>query len=202
MSRVVDGVVEKSKNSNEKVYFMNEYGFILALFLAIAVVVTIVAVIVYRSSLQDKGGWKNAKKKRFILGGIWIAVLSIMLSVTLPKSPYFMFENETPTKVVYVMAFQFGFNMANKEIDPKAPIAEAIEIKAGELVEFRVTSKDVNHGFGIYNDKMQLITQVQAMPGYINRLRWKFDKPGMYKVLCLEYCGKGHQDMRTVFIVK
>lgn len=181
---------------------MNEYSFILTLFLAIALVVTITSVAIYRSSLKDTGGLKNAKKKRFILGGIWIAVLGIMLSVTLPKSPYFMFKDETPTKVVYVMAYQFGFNMANKEIDPESPIAEAIEIKAGELVEFRVTSKDVNHGFGVYNDQTQLITQVQAMPGYVNRLRWKFDKPGMYKVLCLEYCGKGHQDMRTVFIVK
>lgn len=181
---------------------MNEYGFILTLFLAIAVVVSITAIIVFRTSLKDTGGLKNAKKKRFILGGIWIAVLGIMLSITLPKSPYFMFENDTPSKVVYVLAYQFGFNMSSKPIDPEKPTAEAIEIKKGELVEFRVTSKDVNHGFGVYNDKMQLVTQVQAMPGYINRLRWKFDKPGMYKVLCLEFCGKGHQDMRTVFIVK
>lgn len=181
---------------------MSEYSFILTLFLSISSAIAIIAVIVYRSSLKEGNGMKNAKKKRFIFGGMLIAVLAILMSVTIPKSPYFMFENDTPQKVVYVMAYQFGFNMANKEIDPEKPIGEAIEIKAGELVEFRVTSKDVNHGFAIYNDKMELVTQVQAMPNYMNRLRWKFDKPGMYKVLCLEFCGKGHQDMRTVFIVK
>ena len=65
----------------------------------------------------------------------------------------------------------------------------------GQPVIFNVTSADVNHGFGIYNDKLTLLIQTQAMPGYINKLVHTFDKPGKYKILCLEYCGLSHHAM-------
>lgn len=69
------------------------------------------------------------------------------------------------------------------------------EVKAGEPVEFRVTSADVNHGFGIYDANLRLIAQTQAMPGYTNRLRHTFPAEGTYRVLCMEYCGLVHHNM-------
>lgn len=69
------------------------------------------------------------------------------------------------------------------------------EVAAGQPVEFRVTSSDVNHGFGIYDPDMRLIAQVQAMPGYVNTLRHTFERAGTYKILCLEYCGTVHHAM-------
>ena len=68
-------------------------------------------------------------------------------------------------------------------------------MSVGEPVEFRVTSADVNHGFGIYDESLRLLAQTQAMPGYTNRLRFTFQKPGKYRILCLEYCGLGHHEM-------
>ncbi len=68
-------------------------------------------------------------------------------------------------------------------------------ITAGEPVEFRVTSADVNHGFGIYNAAGQLLAQTQAMPGVTNRLVHTFAEPGKYRILCLEYCGLVHHGM-------
>lgn len=69
------------------------------------------------------------------------------------------------------------------------------QFRAGETVHFQVTSKDVNHGFALYNADMVMLGQVQAMPGYTNSLYFTFDKPGDYKVLCLEYCGVAHHNM-------
>lgn len=69
------------------------------------------------------------------------------------------------------------------------------EIQAGQPVQFRVTSQDVNHGFGIYDEDLTLLTQTQAMPGYTNTLEYTFDEPGTYRVLCLEYCGVAHHAM-------
>lgn len=66
---------------------------------------------------------------------------------------------------------------------------------AGQPVEFRVRTGDVNHGFGIYDTELRLVAQVQAMPGYTNRLRHTFTQPGTYKVLCMEYCGVAHHNM-------
>lgn len=65
----------------------------------------------------------------------------------------------------------------------------------GQPVIFNVTSADVNHGFGIYDDQLRLLNQTQAMPGYINKLVHVFEQPGKYKILCLEYCGLSHHSM-------
>ncbi|MBS1666333.1 MAG: cytochrome C oxidase subunit II [Bacteroidetes bacterium] len=143
----------------------------------------------------------NVNKKRLTFLLVLASLAIILLSVTLPDSPYYLYANETPSKVVFVGAQQFNFNMAYQAIDPKKPITEAIELPANKMVEFRVTSFDVNHDFAIYNDKAELIAQTQAMPGYVNMLRWKFYKPGTYNILCLEFCGVAHAVMRASFTV-
>lgn len=74
-------------------------------------------------------------------------------------------------------------------------------IQTGSKVEFRVTSADVNHDFAIYAPDGLVVAQVQAMPGYTNKLLYTFDKPGTYRVQCLEYCGVGHAPMRSDFHV-
>lgn len=74
-------------------------------------------------------------------------------------------------------------------------------IKAGQPVRFYVTSKDVNHGFGVYDSDLTLLAQTQAMPGYINILEYTFENPGVYKVLCMEYCGIAHHTMATEITV-
>jgi cytochrome c oxidase subunit 2 len=75
-------------------------------------------------------------------------------------------------------------------------------VQPGQLVEFELTSLDVNHGFAIYKDKNNMVAQAQAMPGYVNKLRVRFTEPGDYEVLCLEYCGIAHHGMRAVIKVR
>lgn len=70
-------------------------------------------------------------------------------------------------------------------------------VAANQPVEFRVTSTDINHGFGIYDNDMHLVAQTQAMPGYTNTLRHTFTKDGTYKILCMEYCGIAHHNMMS-----
>lgn len=74
-------------------------------------------------------------------------------------------------------------------------------VEAGTPVEFDVTSLDVNHGFAIYGPNDRIVTQVQAMPGFTNRLLYTFTDPGKYRVMCLEYCGIAHHGMVTEFEV-
>ncbi len=76
------------------------------------------------------------------------------------------------------------------------------EFKTGQTVLFRVSADDVNHGFGVYDESLRLVAQTQAMPGYTNALRVRFDKPGTYKVLCMEYCGTAHHGMISELQVK
>lgn len=73
-----------------------------------------------------------------------------------------------------------------------------IVIPAGSEVDFYVTSKDVVHGFNIYEKNVNLM----AVYGNINKATVKFDKPGEYAITCHEYCGIGHQNMQSKIIVK
>jgi cytochrome c oxidase subunit 2 len=179
---------------------------LLVFFAILSVVITAVFIFVYQSSLsasEENQGMKNTLQKRgwFLL--ILVVVLAMFASITIPKSPYFVYAKDIPSKVIHVAAGQFYFMMSYNAIDPKNPSSDpSIEVPVNQVVEFRVTSLDVNHNFGIYDSNNVLIAQTQAMPGYVNRLRCKFTKPGDYNVFCLEFCGSGHQIMRSSFTVK
>jgi len=179
---------------------------ILLLFLILAGISILVFTYVYVSSKKaadSEHGVANPLRKRFWLLLILFVIFGIFASVTIPKSPYYLFAKENPAQVIHVASLQFSFLLSHNAIDPKTMQAEpSIELPVNELVEFRVTSFDVNHGFAIYDKSDKLIAQTQAMPGYVNRLRWKFTEPGNYTILCLEFCGMGHQIMRSSFTVK
>ncbi|MHA6261177.1 cytochrome c oxidase subunit II [Sporosarcina sp. CAU 1771] len=73
-----------------------------------------------------------------------------------------------------------------------------IEVPVGSEVTFIMTSKDVVHGFQVAGTNLNAM----VMPGHIQKITQKFDKPGEYLVLCNEYCGIGHQMMSTTITVK
>src|SRR6476660_9121506 len=72
-----------------------------------------------------------------------------------------------------------------------------IYIPTGSEVDFFLTSKDVVHGFNIAEKNINMM----AVYGNINKQTVKFDKPGVYKITCHEYCGVGHQAMQAEVIV-
>jgi cytochrome c oxidase subunit 2 len=76
------------------------------------------------------------------------------------------------------------------------------DVPLGKPVLFEVTADDVNHGLGIYRGRTELIGQVQAMPGYINRIIVTFDERGEYHLLCMEYCGVAHHGMESIITVR
>ncbi|MBK6991380.1 MAG: cytochrome c oxidase subunit II [Chitinophagaceae bacterium] len=72
-----------------------------------------------------------------------------------------------------------------------------IYIPVGSEVDFYLTSKDVVHGFNISDKNINMM----AVFGAINKTTVTFDKPGVYDIVCHEYCGVGHQNMRAQVIV-
>ena len=72
-----------------------------------------------------------------------------------------------------------------------------IYIPVGAEVDIFLTSADVVHGFNISQKNVNLT----AVYGNINKTTVKFDKPGVYKITCHEYCGVGHQAMQGEIIV-
>lgn len=160
-----------------------------------SLVILVFAVVVYNSSTKRVDYDPIVKKWykfRSIYGLTLIAVIIIISFVTLRNLPYDqpVYGEGIEPVIVDVEAVQFGFKMSQTEF------------KVGQPIEFRVTSSDVNHGFGLYDESMKVLAQTQAMPEYTNKVYYTFDKPGTYQVLCLEYCGLGHHLMMTKITVK
>jgi cytochrome c oxidase subunit II len=132
-------------------------------------------------------------------------VLVIFLVLTLPHLSYTA-DAETPGHVVHAVGKQYAWSLTEQS----GPTLETwdkdfsptVTVQAGAPVEFRVATLDVNHGFSLYAPDGHLVAQTQAMPGYVNRLRVTFDRPGTYTVLCLEFCGMSHHRMRGVVEVR
>ncbi len=159
---------------------------------AIAVVLgSIVCIAIWRSTTrpldEDRSGTWSRRETAW-LGVVVVALFALLLG-TIFYVPY----GETAganKQVVRVVGVQYAW-----AVDAPAGI------RTGVPVEFRVTSTDVNHGFGVYDPGGALILQGQVIPGRIQRLVHTFDEPGVYRVLCLEFCGAKHHEMVTSFEV-
>ncbi len=135
---------------------------------------------------------KKWYKARSIYGVLLVILMLVVTIYTLRELPFNEPSHVQSADIIEVdaEAFQFGFEMSQEEFS------------VGDTVKFNVTTRDVTHGFGIYNSEMDLIAQTQAMPDYENSFYLTFEKPGTYQVLCLEYCGLGHHLMKLEFEVK
>jgi len=135
-----------------------------------------------------------------LTGGLILAFVLMFPRMPYPKG------RQKPDLVVYAVGMQFSWGISEQPIKNKkewqeTTYAPPVKIPVGALVEFKVTSFDVNHDFGVYSPSGHLLGQVQAMPGYVNHLFMRFNKPGSYWVLCLELCGMDHHRMRGEFEV-
>ena len=118
----------------------------------------------------------------------WFVVVVVLLVALLVATIFFTPYGRSAGKgaqVVEVEALQFAW------------VLPATPLKANREVEFRLTSKDVNHSFAVYTAAGKLLFQVQVMPGRTQEYVYTFKQPGVYHVLCLEYCGVDHDKMQS-----
>ncbi|WP_458413696.1 cytochrome C oxidase subunit II [Schinkia sp. CFF1] len=165
-----------------------------AWFTTIIFITGLIGVFIYvLVNAKQKEDYESVKHKGHVVQKYYffglVIILALLTTVTLHDLPFDRAKAQENQEVVDATAMQFAFQLSKNEF------------KVGQPIEFRVTSKDVNHGFGIYNEDMQIVAQTQAMPGYTNPVYVTFDKPGTYQVLCLEYCGIAHHVMKTTITV-
>jgi cytochrome c oxidase subunit II len=98
-------------------------------------------------------------------------------------------------RTVTVVAFQWGFAFINEEEEISR---NAVVVKPGEKVLFKVMSNDVIHGFNI--PVAQITAEID--PDDKRELWIKApDKPGKYLIQCVNYCGVGHTQMKAWLVV-
>ena len=172
---------------------MNVAVKLLIMFLILAAVAIGVFVVVAMSTRMSARDQHDVQQSGYRIRCWWFGCLLLLLVATfagtIPFYPYLSAtEALTPGRKIPVIAEQYAFIMPS-------------QLPLDKPILFVVTSRDVNHGFGIYNPQGDLIAQVQAMPDYTNYLRVVFHQPGKYWARCLEYCGTGHAIMAKEFTV-
>lgn len=164
-------------------------------------IVVLVALFVAKNAGETiPGGYAAVYGVRKYYAGALIAGLLIALGASLPHTPYSALLEAKPSMEVEVIGRMWSWQI--RQAGQARGAASPLVLPVGEIVEFAVTSEDVNHGFGIYDDNGHLLAQAQAMPGYVNHLRYIFELPGRYHVACLEYCGLVHQAMLAEITVQ
>jgi cytochrome c oxidase subunit 2 len=73
-----------------------------------------------------------------------------------------------------------------------------LKVPRGANVTFVGTSTDVLHGFHVAKTRIN----VMMIPGQIARVRYTFDQPGEYLIVCHEYCGAAHHIMSGKVVVE
>lgn len=156
---------------------------------------TIYAIVIIISMLGfgykiTKHGKSNVLQTRlFIVLVILLTGLGVSLHLTTNKTiPWVSMDlNRSEIKPDKV----FEITVANHQfILPQ----EQMKVKVGEIVVFNVYSEDLTYGFGIFRENQSMVCQMQVVPGHLNDLMWKFEKPGFYTIRSTEYSGpKGHQ---------
>ncbi len=166
---------------------------LLIMFLACAgAAIAIFIAIAYSTHLVPRDQ-HEVQRRGYAIRGRWFLGLLIFLAASFAASiPFYPYLSATaalaPARKVPVIAEQYAFIMPS-------------HLPVDKPIIFEVTSRDVNHDFGIYNPQGHLVAQVQAMPDYTNYLRVVFREPGLYTARCLEYCGIGHAIMAKTFRV-
>lgn len=142
----------------------------------------------------------------FSMLAVFLIVLGIMafsMGFTTPGSHHHAID---PTKVTETAPFDKPIlkKVGNNEYEAimtafaygYAPTT--LEVPAGATVHFTITSSDVVHGFEIPGTNVNMM----VLPGEVNHISHTFKKAGEYLILCNEYCGTGHEFMKTTLVVK
>lgn len=95
-------------------------------------------------------------------------------------------DSQNGPRVIEVVASRFAFEPAR------------IEVAEGEHIRLVVTSADGVHGVAIKKFRVETAVPRGGTPVTIDFVA---TAPGEFPVLCSEYCGKGHDDMKGMLVV-
>jgi cytochrome c oxidase subunit 2 len=117
----------------------------------------------------------------------WIALLvvaSVGIHVlTFNKIPWVKWDLSADAMAV---DREFRIDIADYQIHLPS---KQLLIREGETVRFNLGSADYTYGFGLFREDGTMVFQMQVVPGYENRLVWKFDRSGVYSIRSTEYSG-------------
>jgi len=132
----------------------------------------------------------------FLWGGGLVfpsVVLAALLIYALPAGQNMMTASAPPVLRVEAHGHQFWWEFIYPDAEG-GPLytASHLHVPAGVPFEVSVVGSDVIHSFWV----PRLGGKIDAIPGRTNRLFLRADRPGIYRGLCSEFCGRGHAGMQ------
>ena len=163
---------------------------ILISYTALSLIGIVIGLIVYRSTRVGfhvrTAGRKTLEKRESYWGIAVIAFLVIVLAGTMVQIPYWQSDSSAATpQRLEIMGQQYAWT-----VNPA-------RAKTGLRTRVIVRTKDVSHGVGVYDPDDVLIKQVNVAPGVTQEFIITFDKPGIYTLRCMEFCGVDHHLMQN-----
>lgn len=117
-------------------------------------------------------------------GWWWIGIRQYMRVRIAPPNP----------TEVYVMAKQWMFKFSYPEGNSSV---HTLYIPAGRPIKLVMTSRDVIHAFYVPEFRVKQ----DIVPGRYTSTWFEAPEPGSYDILCTEFCGTGHSEMRGRVVV-
>lgn len=153
----------------------------------------------------------SLKKRDFVLLIVLVAVLAGLPAAviqydrmrwknTIPSEAK-IFTLTAHSKAGWVLGRITGVDMLYlDETDLASRPQVIIEVAKGDLVVFKLTSSDVIHGFTL--KEFGIFLEDGVRPGKVILATFVADKSGIFKFSCNIICGKEHQNMQGVLVVK
>ncbi len=133
-------------------------------------------------------------------GAVPVVVLSAVLVYGLTSTRAILDDGAPPAFAIEVTGEQWWWRVHYLEAEdgPAFTTANEIRLPVGVAVELRLASADVIHSFWVPS----LAGKLDMIPGHVNRLRLRTDRPGLFRGQCAEYCGGAHARMAFHVVVE
>ena len=145
----------------------------------------------------DAGGGQSW----ILIGGFAIpaVILAVVFVLGLRTMMAYPLHDGTPgTPEIRLTGHQWWWEIHYVGGEPNTNFVTAneIHIPVGRAVNLELDSADVIHSFWVPN----LSGKVDLIPGQVNHMRLRADKPGIYFGKCSEFCGAQHAHMQILVV--
>ncbi|MGZ4779573.1 MAG: cupredoxin domain-containing protein [Thermoanaerobaculia bacterium] len=113
---------------------------------------------------------------------VFLSIVTIAIALVVSR----VNAQQPPPRVVTISAKRFQFT------------PNEITLRRGEPVTLRVSAEDRDHGF--YQKELNL--DLDLTPDHVSEVTLTPETPGRYVVICDQFCGSGHGNMKMVINVE
>ncbi len=169
--------------------------FILAISVTFLVLITFFMIYFVFKYRKERNPTAEQIEGNFPLEVIWTVIPTVLVLIMFYIGwAGFKSMRDAPEDAMQVNVFgqmwtwQFEYTNGKKD--------KVLRVPAGRAVRLSLTSRDVLHSFYLPAFRIK----EDMVPGMTNYLWFTAEKPGLYRILCTEYCGLGHSQMRTALV--